>query len=66
MKFKCVAYLDLAESDLVYTETLIRRGVIDYSGKDILILGAGDGALLWELMKENPNMITMVEVMQNK
>lgn len=54
--------LDLAESDLVYTETLIQRGKIDYTGKDVLILGAGDGALLWELLKENPNMVTMVEV----
>jgi len=52
----------LAESDLVYTETLIQRGKIDYTGKDVLILGAGDGALLWELLKENPNMVTMVEV----
>lgn len=55
-------FLDLAESDLVYTETLIQRGKIDYTGKDVLILGAGDGALLWELLKENPNMVTMVEV----
>lgn len=55
---------DLAESDLVYTETLIQRGKIDYSNKDILILGAGDGALLWELLKENPNMVTMVEVIR--
>jgi spermine synthase len=54
--------LDLAESDLVYTETLIQRGKIDYTGKDVLILGAGDGALLWELLKESPNMVTMVEV----
>nr|CAG4646329.1 EOG090X07PL [Macrothrix elegans] len=53
---------NLAESDLVYTETLIQRGKIDYTGKDILILGAGDGALLWELLKENPNMVTMVEI----
>nr|CAG4647128.1 EOG090X07PL [Megafenestra aurita] len=53
---------NLAESDLVYTETLIQRGKIDYTGKDVLILGAGDGALLWELLKENPNMVTMVEI----
>nr|CAG4636840.1 EOG090X02H9 [Ceriodaphnia reticulata] len=52
----------LAESDLVYTETLIQRGKIDYTGKDVLILGAGDGALLWELLKESPNMVTMVEI----
>ena len=52
----------MAESDLVYTETLIRRGKIDYTGKDVLILGGGDGALLWELLKEKPNMVTMLEV----
>lgn len=57
-----IFFIDLAESDLVYTETLIQRGKIDYSGKDVLILGAGDGALLWELLKENPNKVTMVEV----
>nr|CAG4649410.1 EOG090X07PL [Scapholeberis mucronata] len=55
-------FQNLAESDLVYTETLIRRGLLDYSGKDVLILGAGDGALLWELLKEKPNMVTMVEI----
>lgn len=53
---------DLAESDLVYTETLIRRGRIDYADKKVLILGAGDGALLWELLKEKPRMVTMIEV----
>ena len=57
-----MSLLDLAESDLIYTETLMQRGKIDYTGKDILILGAGDGALLWELLKENPNKVTMVEM----
>ena len=52
----------MAESDLIYTETLMQRGKIDYTGKRILVLGAGDGALLWELLKENPGMVTMVEV----
>nr|CAG4634842.1 EOG090X07PL [Alona affinis] len=55
-------FQNLAESDLVYTETLIRRGRIDYTGKNVLILGAGDGALLWELLKEKPKMVTMVEI----
>ena len=57
-----MSLLDLAESDLIYTETLMQRGKIDYTGKDILILGAGDGALLWEFLKENPNKVTMVEM----
>jgi len=41
----------------------MQRGKIDYTGKDVLILGAGDGALLCELLKENPKMVTMVEVL---
>ena len=38
------------------------RGVDDYRGKEILILGGGDGALLYELRKENPKFVTMIEV----
>ncbi len=53
---------DLAESDLIYTETLMQRGSLDYKGKTVLILGGGDGALLHELLKENPGFVTMVEV----
>jgi len=53
---------NLAESDLIYTETLMQRGKIDYTDKEVLILGAGDGALLCELLKENPKMVTMVEI----
>nr|CAG4648703.1 EOG090X07PL [Polyphemus pediculus] len=53
---------NLAESDLIYTETLMQRGKIDYKDKEVLILGGGDGALLSELMKEKPKMVTMVEI----
>ena len=42
----------------------MQRGKINYEGKDVLILGGGDGALLYELLKENPKMVTMVEVDQ--
>ena len=52
----------MADSDLIYTETLMQRGKIDYTDKEVLICGAGDGALLNELLKENPKMVTMVEV----
>jgi len=55
-------FADLAESDLIYTESIMCRGVENYAGKDILILGGGDGALLHELRKENPKKVTMVEV----
>jgi len=53
---------NLAESDFIYTETLMQRGKIDYKDKNILILGGGDGALLNELLKESPKFVTMVEI----
>ncbi|CAL8106187.1 unnamed protein product, partial [Orchesella dallaii] len=53
---------NLAESDLVYTESIMCRGTEDYKDKEILILGGGDGALLNELRKENPKHIIMVEI----
>ncbi|CAL8105335.1 unnamed protein product [Orchesella dallaii] len=53
---------NLAESDLVYTESIMCRGTEDYKDKEILILGGGDGALLNELRKENPKQIIMVEI----
>ena len=31
-------------------------------GKEVLILGGGDGALLNELMKEKPKFVTMVDI----
>lgn len=52
----------MSEADLIYTETLMQRGKENYSGKEIVILGGGDGGLLWELLKENPKFITMLEV----
>lgn len=55
-------FLDMSESDLVYTETLMQRGKEDYKDKEIVILGGGDGALLWELIKEKPKFVTMIEV----
>jgi hypothetical protein len=52
----------MSESDLIYTETLMQRGKENYEGKEIVILGGGDGALLWELLKEKPKFVYMVEV----
>ncbi|CAG0912995.1 unnamed protein product [Notodromas monacha] len=54
--------INLAESDLIYTETLMQRGKLDYTDKNVLILGGGDGALLHELLQENPGCVTMVEI----
>ncbi|GAB0092547.1 spermine synthase [Sergentomyia squamirostris] len=53
---------NLAEADLIYTETLMMRGVENYEGKEICILGGGDGALLYELLKEKPKFVTMLEI----
>lgn len=53
---------NISEADLIYTETLMQRGIQNYDGKEICILGGGDGALLYELLKENPKMVTMLEI----
>lgn len=52
----------MSEADLIYTETLMQRGRENYAGKEIVILGGGDGGLLWELLKEKPKFVTMLEV----
>ncbi|XP_073983397.1 spermine synthase isoform X2 [Rhodnius prolixus] len=53
---------NLSDRDLIYTETLMQRGKEDYAGKEIVILGGGDGALLYELLKENPKNVLMFEL----
>ncbi|KDR11197.1 spermine synthase isoform X1 [Zootermopsis nevadensis] len=53
---------NMSESDLIYTETLMQRGKENYEGKEIVILGGGDGALLWELLKEKPKFVYMLEI----
>lgn len=40
----------------------MQRGIENYDGKEICILGGGDGALLYELLKENPKFVTMLEI----
>lgn len=54
--------IDLAESDINYTHGVMKYGVISYTGKEVLILGGGDGGLLHELLKENPKYVTMVDI----
>ncbi|GBP45052.1 Spermine synthase [Eumeta japonica] len=54
--------IDISEADLIYTETLMQRGKEIYEGKEIVILGGGDGALLYELLKENPKFVWMLEI----
>lgn len=40
----------------------MKRGNEDYKGKEICILGGGDGALLYELLKEDPKFVVMLEI----
>ena len=53
---------NLAEVDLTYTHALMDRGHVSYKDKEVLILGGGDGGLLWELLKEKPKFVTMAEI----
>ncbi|RWS08369.1 spermine synthase-like isoform X1 [Dinothrombium tinctorium] len=53
---------NLADSDIAYTHSLMKYGEICYEGKEVLILGGGDGALLHELLKEKPKFVLMVDI----
>ncbi|XP_044261657.1 spermine synthase isoform X1 [Tribolium madens] len=53
---------NISEADLIYTETLMGRGIENYKDKEIVILGGGDGALLYELLKEKPKEVIMLEI----
>jgi len=58
---------NLAENDKVeYTHTLMNLPNENYGGKEVLILGGGDGGLLKELLElpksQAPSFITMVEI----
>lgn len=55
---------NLAESDINYTHGIMNYGKNSYKDKEILILGGGDGALLHELVKEDPKFVTMVDIDQ--
>ncbi|XP_063306341.1 spermine synthase [Pelobates fuscus] len=56
--------VNLAESDLAYTHAIMGSGKEDFCGKEVLILGGGDGGILYELVKLKPKMATMVEIDQ--
>lgn len=53
---------DLAESDIAYTKAIMGSGKENYAGKEVLVLGGGDGGILSEVVKQKPKMITMVEI----
>ena len=52
----------LGECDRIYTLTVTGIGRYDYQDKEVLILGGGDGGILYELLKEKPKFITMAEI----
>lgn len=56
--------VNLAESDLPYTQAIMGSGRENYAGKEVLILGGGDGGILAEVVKLKPKMITMLEIDQ--
>ncbi|PIK44254.1 putative spermine synthase-like [Apostichopus japonicus] len=57
--------INIAESDLAYTLTITGSGREDYQGKEVLILGGGDGGILHELLQKSPRFLTMVEISFN-
>ncbi|CAJ1064013.1 spermine synthase [Xyrichtys novacula] len=54
--------VNLAESDSAYTQAIMGGGKENYAGKEVLILGGGDGGILAEVVKQKPKMITMLEI----
>uniref|UniRef100_A0A8C4E6T3 Spermine synthase n=1 Tax=Dicentrarchus labrax TaxID=13489 RepID=A0A8C4E6T3_DICLA len=56
--------INLAESDFAYTQAIIGSGKENYAGKEVLILGGGDGGILAEVVKQKPKMITIAYIDQ--
>ncbi|XP_042355288.1 spermine synthase-like [Plectropomus leopardus] len=56
--------LNLSESDLAYTQAIMGNGRENFEGKEVLILGGGDGGILSVMVKQKPKMITMVDIDQ--
>jgi len=54
--------LNLAESDLSYTQAITGNGKEDYKGKEVLVLGGGDGGILRHLKDSGAKMITMIDI----
>lgn len=52
----------IAESDEIYTTTLLGVERNDFQDKKVLILGGGDGGLLHELLKMSVKHVLMVEI----
>ena len=62
----CLDYMtNLAESDTqAYTHSVMNLPHEDFGGKEVLIVGGGDGALMKELMalESKPKFVTMVDI----
>lgn len=56
--------VNLGESYWAYTRPIIGSDKEAYAGKDVLILGGGDGGILHDVVKLKPKMATMVEIDQ--
>uniref|UniRef100_F7EK41 PABS domain-containing protein n=1 Tax=Monodelphis domestica TaxID=13616 RepID=F7EK41_MONDO len=56
--------VNLAENDLAYTQAIMGSRKEDYTDKEELILGGGNGGILYEIVKLKPKMVTMVETDQ--
>nr|XP_032836545.1 spermine synthase [Petromyzon marinus] len=55
--------VNLAESDAAYTQCIMGDGQETFTGRDVLILGGGDGAILHSLLSNyKPRSITMLEI----
>ena len=54
--------INIAESDQIYAEKIIGGGQEEYQGKNVLILGGGDGGVLREVLKHSPKFVTMVDI----
>ncbi|XP_078618021.1 spermine synthase-like isoform X2 [Branchiostoma floridae x Branchiostoma japonicum] len=55
---------NLAESDVAYTYAMTGNGREDFTNKDVLILGGGDGGILYHLLQQSPKFVTMLEIDQ--
>ncbi|CAM9187726.1 unnamed protein product [Lampetra fluviatilis] len=60
--------VNLAESDAAYTQCIMGDGQETFTGRDVLILGGGDGAILHTLLlhtllcDHKPRSVTMLEI----
>ncbi|XP_072567506.1 spermine synthase [Paramormyrops kingsleyae] len=56
--------VNMADSDLAYTQAIMGGGREQYAGKEVLVLGGGDGGILHEAVKLKPKMVTMFHIDQ--